>query len=151
MIEYLRAFLIGREGWAHFNMLLLISGAFGIFRRDLVKAIGGYRTSAIGEDLDLIVRLHRYLREKKQHYHIGFIPDPVCWTEVPRTLRGPLSTENPVAARDGRDVVGTPGIDPEPESRHRGDVRDAPTPSPDLSTGSECGMCQDVAIRIGSR
>ena len=87
VIEYLRAFLIGREGWAHFNMLLLISGAFGIFRRDLVKAIGGYRSSAIGEDLDLIVRLHRYLREKKQHYHIGFIPDPVCWTEVPSTLK----------------------------------------------------------------
>ncbi len=87
VIEYLRAFLIGREGWSHYNLLLLISGAFGIFRRDLVKQIGGYRPSAIGEDLDLVARLHRYLRECKATYQISFIPDPVCWTEVPSDLR----------------------------------------------------------------
>ena len=87
VVEYLRAFLIGREGWAHFNMMVIISGAFGIFRTDLVRKIGGYRSSAIGEDLDLVVRLHRYLRKQKADYHISFIPDPVCWTEVPPDLR----------------------------------------------------------------
>jgi len=87
VVEYLRAFLIGREGWAHFNMMLIISGAFGIFRTDLVRKIGGYRSSAIGEDLDLVVRLHRYLRKQKADYHISFIPDPVCWTEVPPDVR----------------------------------------------------------------
>jgi len=87
VIEYLRAFLIGREGWAHFNMLMIISGAFGVFRRDLVRKVGGYRANALGEDLDLVTRLHRYLREQKSDYHISFVPDPVCWTEVPSNLR----------------------------------------------------------------
>lgn len=87
VIEYLRAFLIGREGWAYFNMLAIISGAFGVFERDLVMKVGGYRPAAIGEDLDLVVRMHRYLLEQKRDYHISFIPDPVCWTEVPADLR----------------------------------------------------------------
>lgn len=87
VIEYLRAFLIGREAWAHYNALPIISGAFGIFRKDLVKRIGGFRADAVGEDLDLVVRLHRYLQEKGQDYHISFIPDPTCWTEVPADLK----------------------------------------------------------------
>lgn len=87
VVEYLRSFLVGREGWAEFNLLLIISGAFGIFRRDLVKQIGGYRHEAIGEDLDVVTRLHRHLREQESDYHISFIPDPVCWTEVPSDLR----------------------------------------------------------------
>ena len=87
VLEYLRSFLIGRQGWARMNMLLIISGAFGIFRRDLVMEIGGFRPSAIGEDIDLIVRLHRCLRERNENYRIAFVPDPVCWTEVPSTLR----------------------------------------------------------------
>jgi len=87
VIEYLRAFLIGREAWAHFNALPIISGAFGIFRKDLLKKVGGFRARAIGEDLDLVVRLHRHLQEQNQPYHITFIPDPTCWTEVPFDLR----------------------------------------------------------------
>ncbi|HKT71051.1 MAG TPA: glycosyltransferase [Terriglobales bacterium] len=87
VIEYLRAFLVGREAWACFNMLPIISGAFGIFRRDLVLRIGGFRTQAIGEDIDLVVRLHRYLREQGMEYHISFVPDPTCWTEVPADLK----------------------------------------------------------------
>lgn len=86
VIEYLRAFLIGREAWAGKNMLLIISGAFGVFRTDLVRAIGGYRSHAIGEDIDLVTRLHRYMRDKGQEYEIRFIPDPVCWTEAPSDL-----------------------------------------------------------------
>lgn len=87
VVEYLRAFLIGREAWARGNMLMIVSGAFGIFRSDLLRAIGGYRTEAIGEDIDLVVRLHRHLRDKGADYRIEFVPDPVCWTEVPSDLR----------------------------------------------------------------
>ena len=87
VIEYLRAFLIGREAWAQGNMLTIISGAFGLFRTDLVRAIGGYRSRAIGEDFDLVARLHRYLIERNADYEIRFVPDPVCWTEVPSDLK----------------------------------------------------------------
>src|SRR3989449_4983044 len=87
VVEYLRAFLIGREAWAQANMLTIISGAFGVFRTDLVRAVGGYRAGAIGEDFDLVARIHRHLRDRRADYHISFVPDPVCWTEVPGDLR----------------------------------------------------------------
>lgn len=87
VIEYLRAFLIGREGWARGNMLTIISGAFGVFRRDVVMSAGGYRASAIGEDFDLVARIHRQMLDQKREYRIVFVPDPVCWTEVPPTVK----------------------------------------------------------------
>ena len=87
VIEYLRAFLIGREAWGQGNMLMIISGAFGVFRTDLVRAVGGYRTRAIGEDFDLVARLHRHLRQQGVDYQIPFVPDPMCWTEVPSDLK----------------------------------------------------------------
>jgi cellulose synthase/poly-beta-1,6-N-acetylglucosamine synthase-like glycosyltransferase len=87
VIEYLRAFLVGREAWSKFNMLPIISGAFGVFRRDLVLKVGGYRAKAVGEDFDLVVRAHRFLQESGKDYVIDFIPDPTCWTEVPADLR----------------------------------------------------------------
>jgi cellulose synthase/poly-beta-1,6-N-acetylglucosamine synthase-like glycosyltransferase len=87
VIEYLRAFLIGREAWAQGNMLTIISGAFGLFRTDLVRAVGGYQSRAIGEDFELVARLHRHLLDKGIDYQIRFVPDPMCWTEVPSDLR----------------------------------------------------------------
>jgi cellulose synthase/poly-beta-1,6-N-acetylglucosamine synthase-like glycosyltransferase len=87
VIEYLRAFLIGREAWGQGNMLTIISGAFGVFRTDLVRAVGGYRSNSIGEDFDLVARMHRHLLEKGVDYHIHFVPDPMCWTEVPSDLQ----------------------------------------------------------------
>jgi len=87
VVEYLRAFLIGREAWASANMLMIVSGAFGLFRTDAVRAVGGYRSQAIGEDFDLVARLHRHLREEGKDYQIQFVADPVCWTEVPSDLR----------------------------------------------------------------
>jgi cellulose synthase/poly-beta-1,6-N-acetylglucosamine synthase-like glycosyltransferase len=87
VIEYLRAFLIGREAWAQGNMMMIISGAFGLFRTDLVRAVGGYRPKAIGEDFDLVTRLHRHLLEAGVDYRIQFVPDPVCWTEAPSDLK----------------------------------------------------------------
>jgi cellulose synthase/poly-beta-1,6-N-acetylglucosamine synthase-like glycosyltransferase len=83
IVEYLRAFLLGRTGWSKLRALLIISGAFGLFRRELVIAAGGYDRSALGEDADLVVRLHRLCRARDIAYRIGFIADPVCWTEAP--------------------------------------------------------------------
>ena len=86
IVEYLRAFLFGRLGWSPMNALLIISGAFGLFRRMAVIEAGGYRTSTIGEDMELVVRLHRLSREGGHDYRIVFVPDPVCWTEAPESL-----------------------------------------------------------------
>src|SRR5258708_3878823 len=68
-------------------MLMIISGAFGLFRTDLVRAVGGYRPGTIGEDFDLVARLHKHLLEKRAEYCIHFVPDPMCWTEVPSDLK----------------------------------------------------------------
>lgn len=87
VVEYLRAFLFGRLGWNRLGGSLVISGAFGLFRKDYLHAIGGYRVSSVVEDLDLVVRLHRHLRQRKIPYEITFIPDPVAWTEVPESGR----------------------------------------------------------------
>ena len=87
VVEYLRAFLFGRLGWNRLGGNLIISGAFGLFRKEYVMAVGGYRTTSIVEDLDLVVRMHRYLRQHKIKYEMPFIPDPVAWTEVPESLR----------------------------------------------------------------
>ncbi|MGH9002320.1 MAG: glycosyltransferase family 2 protein [Acidimicrobiia bacterium] len=86
VVEYLRAFLLGRSGWSRLQGLLIISGAFGLFRRDLVLAVGGYDHAAIGEDADLVARLHRHLRDQKRDYRVSFVAEPVCWTEAPESL-----------------------------------------------------------------
>jgi YaiO family outer membrane protein len=87
VVEYLRAFLFGRLGWNRLGGNLIISGAFGLFRKEYMMAVGGYHTGSIVEDLDLVVRMHRYLRRNKIKYEMPFIPDPVAWTEVPESLR----------------------------------------------------------------
>ncbi len=87
IVEYLRAFLFGRMGWAGGNSLLIISGAFGLFERRAALRAGGYTTSTVGEDLELVVKIHRRLRDDGRPYRIEFVPDPVCWTEVPESLR----------------------------------------------------------------
>jgi cellulose synthase/poly-beta-1,6-N-acetylglucosamine synthase-like glycosyltransferase len=87
VVEYLRAFLTGRVGWSSMRSLLIISGAFGIYKKREVIEVGGYTSRTDTEDLDLVVRLHRHLRRQKRRYRVVFVPDPVCWTEAPRTLR----------------------------------------------------------------
>ena len=69
------------------NALLIISGAFGVFYKERVIAVGGYRNDTVGEDMDLVVRLHRSMREDGRRYRISFVPDPVCWTEAPEDLK----------------------------------------------------------------
>lgn len=85
IIEYLRAFLMGRIGLSRHNLLLIVSGAFGVFSKQWVIDAGGYKTNTVGEDMELVVRLHRLIRDKKQKKKIVYVPDPVCWTEVPES------------------------------------------------------------------
>ena len=87
VVEYLRAFLAGRVALSAGNVLLIISGAFGIFRRDAVVEVGGFRADTVGEDMEIVTRLHRIYRERGQRYRIVFQPDPVCWTEAPESTR----------------------------------------------------------------
>ncbi|WP_431833437.1 glycosyltransferase family 2 protein [Cytobacillus oceanisediminis] len=86
IIEYLRAFLMGRIGLSRHNLLLIVSGAFGVFSKQWVIEAGGYKTNTVGEDMELVVRLHRLIRDKKQKKKIVYVPDPVCWTEVPESM-----------------------------------------------------------------
>ena len=93
VLEYTRAFLSGRTGWNALKSLLIISGAFGVFRKDMVIAVNGYRKT-VGEDMDLVMRLHRHCRDQKIPYKILFVPDPVCWTQVPFRLGMLLKQRN---------------------------------------------------------
>lgn len=88
VLEYFRAFTLGRMAWARINGLLIISGAFGLFDRKRVLAVGGYDRTTVGEDLELVVRLRRYMYEvEKRKHRVAFIPDPLCWTEVPESTK----------------------------------------------------------------
>lgn len=86
VIEYLRAFLTGRMGWDALDSLLIISGAFGAFKKDAIAEVGGY-IKTIGEDMELVVRLHDYMKRNKRDYKVKFVPDPVCWTQAPETIK----------------------------------------------------------------
>lgn len=87
VVEYLRAFLFGRMGWAPLNAIQVVSGAFGLFHKETVVSVGGFGTDNIGEDMELVLRLHRTLIDRGVPYRIAFVPDPVCWTEAPESLK----------------------------------------------------------------
>lgn len=87
VVEYVRSFFCARVGWNFLNATILISGAFGLFRKRTVVEAGGYKIDSISEDLELVVRLHRHCREKEIPYSIAFIPDPVCFTLVPESFK----------------------------------------------------------------
>lgn len=86
-LEYIRAFLLGRMAWSRLNGLLLISGAFGAFDKEIVVKCGGYNHKTVGEDMELVVRMRRYMEEKGIAHKVSFIPDPLCWTEAPSTFK----------------------------------------------------------------
>ncbi len=86
VVEYIRAFLMGRLAWSYVGILTIISGAFAIFKRDMVIKVGGFDKKTIGEDSDLVVKIHEYCRFHKIDYEVRFVPEPVCWTEVPETI-----------------------------------------------------------------
>lgn len=92
VLEYFRAFLAGRMGWESINATFIISGAFGLFHRKTVVEAGGYATKrtgfeTVGEDIELVIRLHRWCREQQRPYRISYVPDPVAWTECPESLK----------------------------------------------------------------
>lgn len=84
-LEYIRAFLLGRMAWTRLDGLLLISGAFGAFDKEIAIKCGGYSTETVGEDMELVVRMRRYMHEQDLPYRVTYIPDPLCWTEAPET------------------------------------------------------------------
>ena len=87
VVEYLRAFLLGRAGWSRFGALILISGAFGMFRRDVLVEVRGLDPDSIGEDMEVIMRIHRHMIENRRDYRVQFVAEPVSWTEVPVTAK----------------------------------------------------------------
>ena len=86
VVEYLRAFVASRLGLSAMNNLLILSGVFSLFRKDIVIEVGGYRSDVITEDMELVLRLHSHMRKEKRPYLVQFLPDPICWTEVPQKI-----------------------------------------------------------------
>ncbi|MBN2744379.1 cellulose synthase/poly-beta-1,6-N-acetylglucosamine synthase-like glycosyltransferase [Breznakibacter xylanolyticus] len=87
VLEYTRAFLLGRMAWSQLDGLMLISGAMGMFDKEVLIKAGGYSTKTVGEDMELVLRMRRYMTNLKQKYVVSYIPDPLCWTEAPDDLR----------------------------------------------------------------
>ena len=87
IVEYYRSFLSGRVSWGATNSMLIVSGAFGVFQKQAVIEVGGYKTNTIGEDMEIVVRLHEYMLAHKRRYKIIFCEDSVCWTQGPMSLR----------------------------------------------------------------
>lgn len=94
ILEYLRSFSLGRMAWSRLNGLLVISGAFGLFDREIAVIVGGYDVNTVGEDMEIIVRMRRFMEEEKLPYRVSFIPDPLCWTEAPDNFKVLISQRN---------------------------------------------------------
>ena len=87
VLEYIRAFLMGRMAWSKINGLLIISGAMGLFDKNIVIKVGGYDLNTVGEDMELVVRMRRYMYDQDRRFKVVYIPDPLCWTEAPADLK----------------------------------------------------------------
>ncbi|MEJ5338135.1 MAG: glycosyltransferase [Aquificaceae bacterium] len=87
IVEYLTAFLLGRSGFNVLNQTMILSGAFSLFNKGALIQVGGYSKDTVTEDLEIVVRLHKHFRERGEKYYIGFITDPICWTEIPEDTR----------------------------------------------------------------
>jgi cellulose synthase/poly-beta-1,6-N-acetylglucosamine synthase-like glycosyltransferase len=84
-LEYVRSFLFGRMAWSQINGLLLVSGGLGLFDKEVAIAAGGYWHKSLGEDMELITRMRKHMYDKKIPFSIKYIPESLCWTEVPAT------------------------------------------------------------------
>ncbi len=87
ILEYTRAFILGRMAWSRLNGLMLISGAFGAFDKEIAIKCGGYNHNTVGEDMELVVRMRRYMEERNEKYVVTYVPDPLCWTEAPASFK----------------------------------------------------------------
>jgi cellulose synthase/poly-beta-1,6-N-acetylglucosamine synthase-like glycosyltransferase len=88
VVEYFRSFVAGRVAWSRLHSLMIISGAFGLFHRESVEAVGGYEPSAIGEDIEMVMRLNHTLRGRGEPFRMVYVPEVVVWTEVPEDRKG---------------------------------------------------------------
>ena len=87
LLEYTRSFILGRMAWGSIDSLLIISGAFGFFDREIALAVGGYDTHTVGEDMEIVFKMRRYMHDTRTPYTVEYIPDSLCWTEVPENLK----------------------------------------------------------------
>ena len=87
VIEYNRAFLLGRLAWSRLDGLLLISGALGLFDKEIAIGCGGYLNKTVGEDMEIVVRMRKYMANRNEKYKVVYIPEPLCWTEAPSNLK----------------------------------------------------------------
>lgn len=87
VVEYTRAFLLGRMAWSQLDGLMLISGAMGMFDKETIINSGGYSNETVGEDMELLLRMRRFMADNNNKYEVTYIPDPLCWTEVPSGWR----------------------------------------------------------------
>jgi cellulose synthase/poly-beta-1,6-N-acetylglucosamine synthase-like glycosyltransferase len=87
IIEYFRSFFAGRISWGPTNSILIVSGAFGVFNKQIAIDSGGYKVNSVGEDMELVVRIHRHMHDKKKKYVIIFSENAVCWTQGPSSIR----------------------------------------------------------------
>ena len=87
LLEYTRSFLLGRMAWGRIDSLLIISGAFGFFDRQLALEVGGYDTQTVGEDMEIVFRMRRHMHSQGIPYTVEYLPDPLCWTEVPENVK----------------------------------------------------------------
>ena len=86
IVEYIRAFLMGRLAYSRLGIVTIISGAFAVFKRDIAVAAGGFTHNTMGEDLELVIKIHKYCCRHKIKYQMRFVPEPVCWTEAPESM-----------------------------------------------------------------
>jgi cellulose synthase/poly-beta-1,6-N-acetylglucosamine synthase-like glycosyltransferase len=86
-LEYIRAFLMGRMAWSNINGLMLVSGGLGLFDKEIVLKAGGYDHVSFGEDIELITRMRIWMYDQKLKHKVVYIPESLCWTEVPTTLK----------------------------------------------------------------
>lgn len=87
VVEYDRSFLASRVLFDKYNGSLIISGAFGLFKKDIVIKAGGYDANTIGEDMEIVVRLHEYCLLNDIDYKISYAPNAICWSQVPGNLK----------------------------------------------------------------
>jgi len=87
LLEYTRSFILGRMAWGRIDSLLIISGAFGFFDRQVALAVGGYDTNTVGEDMEIVFKMRRYMHDQNVPYTVEYIPDSLCWTEVPEDTK----------------------------------------------------------------
>ncbi|HVI45750.1 MAG TPA: glycosyltransferase family 2 protein [Chitinophaga sp.] len=86
-MEYIRSFVLGKMGWTSINAVPNVSGGLGLFDKEIVVKAGGYDPKSLGEDMDMIIRMCKYMCEQKLEYAVRYIPETLCWTESPSTFK----------------------------------------------------------------